>query len=122
MELNRNQKLHFWSRVNIDRHDVDKCWEWKGTVNSKGYGSVGINGKVYSTHRIAWMLANGREPLPGMFILHSCDNRRCNNPNHLREGTHQENTDDMHRRGRANMTGLKNVGKLLTTGLQGSTL
>ena len=59
-----------------------------------GYGQVHVKGKTAYAHRVAWELANG--PLPvGAFILHSCDNRRCVNPDHLRIGTFQDNMDDM---------------------------
>jgi hypothetical protein len=33
-------------------------------------------------------------------LLHSCDNRKCVNPNHLREGTQQDNVNDAISRGR----------------------
>jgi hypothetical protein len=40
-------------------------------------------------------------PIPaGKCILHNCDNRACVNPDHLRVGTAQENTDDMVAKGR----------------------
>jgi len=33
--------------------------------------------------------------------MHTCDNRRCCNPAHLRIGTQQDNIDDMIQKGRA---------------------
>lgn len=51
-------------------------------------------------HRIAYELLVG--PIPeSMFLLHSCDNRSCCNPAHMRPGTNAENMQDMVDRGRA---------------------
>lgn len=35
-----------------------------------------------------------------MPVLHSCDNRRCCNPQHLRQGTPKQNSHDSVKRGR----------------------
>lgn len=70
------------------------CHEWTGRLQPNGYGQIHSGGKTVYAHRAAWELANGSLP-DGAFILHSCDNRRCVNPEHLRLGTFQENMDDM---------------------------
>lgn len=76
------------------------CLEWTGPLDpANGYGQVGYDGKTWRVHRLAYTLACG--PIPaGMFVLHSCDNRRCCNPAHLRLGTHAENMQDIVDRGR----------------------
>lgn len=81
----------------------DDCISHKGSINRAGYGQIcrRINGKtkVYGAHRYAWEQANG--PIPdGLFVLHSCDNRRCVNVEHLRLGTHTDNMRDASQRGR----------------------
>ena len=92
----------FWSHV------VEKstgCMEWTASLMSAGYGQVrrdilartlGV-GPVFLAHRYAWYLAYGY--LPQKFLLHSCDNKRCVNVAHLREGTVGENSRDAVERG-----------------------
>jgi hypothetical protein len=81
----------FWSKVALTANP-DKCWEWQGSKTAKGYGIFTANGVICRTHRLSYLLANGI--ISDLFILHSCDNPCCVNPNHLREGTHQENMQD----------------------------
>ena len=83
---------------------VDKtltCWLWTGSKDKRwGYGFVNRNGQTRGAHRWSWELVNG--PIPkGMIIMHKCDNPGCVNPDHLALGTHQDNVDDMIRKGRA---------------------
>jgi len=78
---------------------TDTCWLWTGATNGH-YGKIGVNGKTVPAPRVAYTLFRGPIP-PGMFVLHSCDNPLCVNPEHLRTGTHRENMRDMAERGRA---------------------
>lgn len=80
--------------------DGKGCWNWQRSTGTAGYGQLGFRGKVEGAHRAAYMLATG--PIPaGMYVLHSCDNRRCCNPGHLRLGDHRTNMCDMVERGRS---------------------
>jgi hypothetical protein len=93
----------------------DDCWIWLGTKLKNGYGQFSLNYKGYLSHRISYEYFNNCKIKIGMFILHSCDNRECCNPKHLREGTAKENTDDMILRNRNNPTlGEKNGSNKLT--------
>ena len=87
----------FWSKVR--KAGPDECWIWTSTITNVGYGLFWCNKKQNSAHRMAWLLTHG--PISdGLFILHSCDNRRCVNPSHLRTGTPLENMQDRDRKGR----------------------
>jgi hypothetical protein len=44
----------------------------------------------------------GRDLRPGSGALHTCDNPACIRPDHLFEGTTQDNMRDMARKGRGN--------------------
>lgn len=87
----------FWERV--ERKGPDDCWLWKGANNGRGYGRLRFRGKYYAAHRLAFELSSGKAPQ--LCVLHSCDNPPCCNPKHLREGTNEENSLDMIRRGRS---------------------
>lgn len=80
------------------------CWEWQGATTKKGYGRVKVDRKLYSPHRVvAW--AMGIAPAMGdpsreTVVMHSCDNPKCCNPEHLSLGTHSENMTDCAKKGR----------------------
>lgn len=78
------------------------CWTATKGVNKKnGYASVYLGGgkKAYC-HRLALEYKLGRKIADGMVAMHACDNPACMNPDHLSEGTLQDNADDMVRKGR----------------------
>ncbi len=57
-------------------------------------------GKPYGAHVKAYK--NNKGPIPsGMYVLHSCDNPRCVNPDHLWLGTQKDNIADMIAKGRS---------------------
>lgn len=70
------------------------CWEFHGRYQTRGYGQILYQGQQQLVHRIVYRIMKGRIP-KGVFVLHSCDNPRCVNPDHLRLGTAQDNSDDM---------------------------
>ena len=75
------------------------CHVWTNGRNSKGYGTMKVNGKSVSAHRLAWEFANGTIP-DGLCVLHKCDNPPCCNPDHLFLGTRKDNNDDRDAKGR----------------------
>ena len=58
------------------------CWLWTGAISSNGYGSVGYDGRIHSTHRLAYRLLVG-EVSDGLTLDHLCRRRNCLNPQHL---------------------------------------
>lgn len=82
------EKLAKGSKLNPE----SGCIEWQRNTSNK-YGRISINGRSVTAHRAAYELAYG-EIADGRFILHSCDNPRCVNVEHLREGSHLENMND----------------------------
>jgi len=83
----------------LEVRKTDYCWFWTGRINQFGYGLTGIRGRSTLAHRSLWELLRGKIP-EGMSLLHSCDNRRCVNPNHLSPGTQLKNMSDASARGR----------------------
>lgn len=77
------------------------CWIWTGAFRSVGgYGffHLGREGCI-SAHRAAYIIFKGSIP-KGKSILHSCDNKKCVNPEHLTAGTQSQNLKDCLERGR----------------------
>lgn len=98
----------FWSQVEVSQKWL--CWPWIGRTNEGGYGIIWHE----KAHRVAYSLAKGPIP-PDALILHSCDNRPCCNPYHLRAGTAKDNAADMVARGRCHFArGEKNGRAKLT--------
>ena len=94
----------FWKRLKKERSG---CWNWVGATNTSGYGNVMYQGRAASAHRLAAFLSGLTTSIAAPknrkgtgFILHSCDNRRCCNPAHMRVGTYAENQIEAYARRR----------------------
>lgn len=91
-------KEKFWSRVDV--RGQDECWEWMHTLNNWGYGDFRCKGFRSGSARFALTIVGGLTPTKQMYACHSCDNRKCCNPAHLRWASAKENSQDMVSRGR----------------------
>lgn len=79
---------------NIDMRDQEGCWPWLGAIDRQGYGVVRAKtqphiyeatGRAYcilKAHRV--MASRGRIFDERAVITHTCGNKACCNPIHLR--------------------------------------
>lgn len=84
---------------NIEKIPESGCWLFQGNLTNGGYGLVNAESKSQLAHRVSYAHFYGGIP-DGLFVLHRCDVRSCCNPHHLFLGTHQDNMDDMIKKGR----------------------
>jgi len=75
---------------------MNDCVLWTGAVKADGYGKRKVGGVDYLAHRYAYEQAVG--PIPsGMQLHHTCGERLCLNPAHMRPITVAEHAA-LHRR------------------------
>lgn len=84
----------------FERSEVDPksdCWLYP--MNHDGYPSLTVAGKPWRLNRLSFLVFNG-VLRPGDIVCHSCDVRRCVNPDHLWRGSYADNARDMIAKGR----------------------
>ena len=97
-KLTPKRILRFWTKISAPNERG--CMEWiPSDLTRGGYGRFPLCGTRPTSHRIVWLLKRGK--IPGdLGVLHTCDNPRCCNIEHLFIGTTLENTRDMVSKGR----------------------
>ena len=74
------------------------CWEWTGYIQHS-YGIISFRHRQYRVHRIIFFICFGFDLNSENMILHKCNNRRCFNPTHLKEGDAYDNMKDLAKSG-----------------------
>lgn len=87
------REQRFWAKTEPGENG---CIIWTASRMPKGYGQ--FIGSL--AHRWIFQQIHGVTLTRWEFVLHSCDNPPCVNPEHLRVGSAKENTADMYERGR----------------------
>lgn len=91
----RDPKVRFLEKVKVMESG---CHEWQSTLHRDGYGKFWMKGKQMQAHRMSYEFFKG--PAEGLWVLHTCDNRKCVNPEHLFLGSRLDNIQDMDKKGR----------------------
>lgn len=89
---------------------VDGCWNWIKPMTT-GYGMFSFDGKSIYAHRFSYLIYNG-DIESGLLVRHTCDNKKCVNPEHLVLGSNKDNSNDMVSRNRQTKTEDVSLSKL----------
>jgi len=94
---------------NIRQAGVTECWPWQGPTHKQGYGMMGYftdriqpKRKMTVVHRITATIKYQRCLHRQDFVIHTCSNFLCQNPQHLVLGDASLRNQVMKQNGRNN--------------------
>jgi len=87
-----------------NRYSISKsgCYEWTSYLSKDGYAKIRYKGKALRVAKIVLEKKLKRKIKEGYETCHNCNNRKCLNPEHLYEGTHKQNGEDLSKAGSLN--------------------
>jgi len=80
--------------LEMQAQETDDCILWPYSQDGRGYGQMRSKGRVRKVYRASCEMAHGQPTTPNHEVAHSCRNRSCFNPRHLRWATRAENASD----------------------------
>ena len=93
LTLINTDSFHKRFAAKVSPPNTDGCILWIGTLNSAGYGVIGLGGRGTGNiraHRAAYIMGKG--PIPDELVIdHLCRVRSCVNPDHLEAVTSRLN-------------------------------
>ena len=86
------------------------CIVWTGRRDHRGYGRLTVRGRSTPAHRYSWESERGEVPA-GMELDHTCWNRACVSPEHLRLASRAQNVQNMSGPRSDNRSGYRGVSR-----------
>jgi hypothetical protein len=121
LSYDANTGMFRWLAKSAPRSNRRKVGDLAGCVGVQGYVVLGVEGRSYRAHRLAWFYVHG--VWPEKHIDHINGNRADNRIENLRDVSAAQNNRNLQRAKRQNQTGLLGVfrnGKRWSAQLRGT--
>jgi len=105
--IKRNDPNKFW----LLTESQGECVVWLGRRYPNGYGEFVQHRKSHLAHRYSYTEKFGEIP-EGMLVDHTCHNKACVNPEHLRLASVKQNQENMSGLRSNNTSGYRGVSKM----------